>query len=273
MPRLQKQDTTDSLESLVSPRSPLSLISDEDKENDSNAANLNSQPVNSQSSVTSDGNATANQLHQDHQTQLQPPSLRNFYRNPVKVHRAAFQYEVCALSRVRAAYDMDSAPLTELPRGSVVSVEEIWSNRARISTPICGWLSVYSSRGLQLLMPLDAQAAKIGGHIVFKDEYNLITFAEVTGYDHHCGLHAVQLKNVGLQWVSLSDPNLRYIPQQQVSQRQKLKAAAAPKPETFVNKCMSVDYPSMSPSLSPSVFADSASNSKIDKECDRQPQP
>jgi len=220
-----------------------------DKENDSAAINT--------SSPSSDGSTSADQCHHEFEQQpeqmhqTQPYPQRDFYRFPIKVHRAAYRYEVRALSRVREAYSFESAPLTELPRGTLVLVEEIWSNRARISSPVCGWLSVYSSRGVQLLMPLDANAAKIGGHIVFKDEMNRVRFAEVTGYDHHCGLHSVMREHHGLQWVSLRDPNLRYIPKQRA---QKRVIRQAPTPEMVVNQCMSVDYPSMSTSMSMSTM-------------------
>jgi len=207
-----------------------------------------------------------NQHHQDyhHHQQISPcPQQQDVCRNVVKVHRSAYQYEVCALSRVRAAYSMDSELVTELPCGSVVNVEEIWSNRARISAPICGWLSVYSSCGMQLLMPLDENAAKIGGQIVFKNEQGQIEFAEVTGYDQRCQLHAVMLKRVGLQFVSLNDPHLRYIPKEHTVmptvQERAVPTSQFPRLQTFVTECMSVDYPSMSPSFhntTPSVNSD-----------------
>jgi len=228
---------TASTESLTSPRSPLSFTSDEnDKENRSIGSNQN-------------------RRYHGHHQQLSPLLQRDFYRDPVEVPRSAYQYEVCALSRLRAAYDMQSAPLTELPHGTVVSVEEIWSNRARISSPVCGWLSVYSLRGEQLLMPLDANAAKIGGRIVFKNEQNEIEFGKVTGYDHHCGLHAVTRERIGLQWVSLTDPNLQFIGKQQ-AQRPTSQAATVHGQKAFVSECLSVDYPSMSPSFPQSVYAE-----------------
>jgi len=173
-------------------------------------SNLKS-PSRSSSCLENDASNLHNQ-HNQHQQMVSPRPQRDFYRFPVKVHRAAYKYEVCDISIVRVAYDLESEMMTELPHGTVVSVEEIWSNRARISSPLCGWMSVYSSRGQQLLMPLDAEAAKIGGQIMFQDENQRIAYAEVKGYDHHCGLHSVMLERAGLQWVNLNDPNLRFIP-------------------------------------------------------------
>lgn len=196
-----------SISSPRSPRTPLAQLSDED-------LSAIKSPSSSSSCHETESSSPSNQhnQHNQHQQMVGPRPERDFYRYPVKVHRAAYKYEVCEISRVRAAYDLQSESVTELPHGTVVSVEEIWSNRARISSPLCGWMSVYSMRGQQLLMPLDENAEKIGGHIMFQDEQRQIAYAEVTGYDHHCGLHSVMLQRAGLQWVNLNDPNLRYIP-------------------------------------------------------------
>jgi len=193
----------------LKPLSPCSTPSYSINDNEDNALQS---PSSSLKSPISPPNADYKATNQ-HQQMVAPRPQRDFYRFPVKVPRSAYKYEVCDIARVRAAYGMESETVTELPRGTVVTVEEIWSNRARISSPMCGWLSVYSMNGQQLLMPLDENAAKIGGHIMFKDEWKRVAYAEVIGYDHHCGLHSVMLERAGLQWVSLSDPNLRYIPQ------------------------------------------------------------
>jgi len=95
-------------------------------------------------------------------------------------------------------------------------------------------------------MPLDANAAKIGGHIMFKNERNQIEVAEVTGYDHLSGLHSVVLGRVGLQLVSLNDPNLRYIPKPPAQTPMSQAAATSKQTSRFMIECMSVDYPSMS---------------------------
>merc|ERR1719229_1548612 len=82
------------------------------------------------------------------------------------------RFEVQVQARVRVGEDLSSQHLTDLPEGSVVTVEEIISRRARISRPLCGWLSVTSKFGARIILPTNSKYSKIGGKVMFKRPIN-----------------------------------------------------------------------------------------------------
>merc|ERR1719203_1692982 len=77
------------------------------------------------------------------------------------------RFEVQVQARVRVGEDLSSQHLTDLPEGSVVTVEEIVARRTRISRPLCGWLSVTSKFGARIILPTNSKYSKIGGKVMF----------------------------------------------------------------------------------------------------------
>jgi len=133
-------------------------------------------------------------------------------------------YECYAQARVRIGYELSSQHLTDLPQGSIVTVEEIHEDnrRARISAPIHGWLSITSKNGGNtILMPLNKQTAKIGGKVMFNynhyhhqnhgNNHTPIT-AKIIDYNQNYDMHKVQHKNGKHEWLNLKDKSITYIP-------------------------------------------------------------
>ena len=128
-------------------------------------------------------------------------------------------YEVYCQARIRSGYSLTSTHLTDLPVGSVVTVEEIKPNhRARISAPIHGWCSIISKHGKQLLQPLNKQTAKIGGKVLFSKHYsrkyaNHNITAKIVDYNPNYDMHKVRYKDGKEEWINLKNRHIRYIPQ------------------------------------------------------------
>ena len=123
-------------------------------------------------------------------------------------------YECYAQARVRTKYELSSQHITDLPAGSVVTVEEIKDRRAKISAPIHGWLSLISKDGNTILMILNKQTAKIGGKVLFNN-YKYIGMpvtAKIIDYNRNYDMHKVVHKNGKNEWINLKDKNITYIP-------------------------------------------------------------
>lgn len=180
----------------------------------------------SRSSSTDITNAMT-EKQQEQRTQIQQKEPKNINHNKYRSERRRklsdprcfpLLYECYAQARVRIKYELSSQHLTDLPVGSVVTVEEIKDRRARISAPIHGWLSVISKDGNTILMPLNKQTAKIGGKVMFNiNNYrhyngNMPITAKIIDYNQNYDMHKVQHKNGKTEWLNLKDKNITYIP-------------------------------------------------------------
>eukprot|EP01084_Bolivina_argentea_P257904 434599_1 len=165
-------------------------------------------------------------------------------------------YEVIAQARVRSGYELTSRYITDLPEGSVLTVEEIRNNRARIIGPIYGWISIISKYGIQIIMPLNKHTAKIGGSVIFTKKIKQINsiqthyetiHGKIIEYNQKYGMHKIQCKNGTQQWISLKDPNIHYIPKNQSMKLNEIMNSSNVNPvkqaQGFFNQFFISDYP------------------------------
>mmetsp|Transcript_57421 Transcript_57421/g.95408 ORF Transcript_57421/g.95408 Transcript_57421/m.95408 type:complete len:291 (+) Transcript_57421:52-924(+) len=61
------------------------------------------------------------------------------------------RFELQIQARVRVGNDLRSEHVTDLPEGTLVTVEQIVERRARISRPVCGWISCTSKFGGRII--------------------------------------------------------------------------------------------------------------------------
>ena len=136
-------------------------------------------------------------------------------------HSFPFRYEVFVQARVREGCALNTAHITDLPVGSIVTVEEIKQNRARISAPCVGWLSIVSKLGKYIIMQRNEQTDKIGRKVIISSfpiqKYNKLqckqlSNATVIDYNPKCNLHQIQYQNAVTQWMHLhNNPSVHYI--------------------------------------------------------------
>ena len=120
--------------------------------------------------------------------------------------------------------DLSSQHLTDLPEGSVVTVEEIIERRARISRPLCGWLSVTSKFGARIILPTNSKYSKIGGKVMFQrpisgqqqlpnGTYPQYKHAKVVDYNEENNSYKVRFDDNTSQWIDIEDQNVTFISQ------------------------------------------------------------
>eukprot|EP01083_Nonionella_stella_P161173 527550_1 len=159
------------------------------------------------------------------------------------------RFEVQVQARVRVGQDLSSQHLTDLPEGSVVTVEEIIDRRARISRPLCGWLSVTSKFGARIILPTNSKYSKIGGKVMFKRPiYNQQVTAKVVDYIEETQMYKVSFGDGQTQMVDFEDTNVQFISQHKAVKVQKPLDGAAPTftlqtSQAFFNQFFCKDYP------------------------------
>eukprot|EP00486_Rosalina_sp_Unknown_P009721 CAMPEP_0201591948 /NCGR_PEP_ID=MMETSP0190_2-20130828/189975_1 /ASSEMBLY_ACC=CAM_ASM_000263 /TAXON_ID=37353 /ORGANISM="Rosalina sp." /LENGTH=825 /DNA_ID=CAMNT_0048050493 /DNA_START=130 /DNA_END=2604 /DNA_ORIENTATION=+ len=168
------------------------------------------------------------------------------------------RFEVQVQARVRVEKDLSSQHLTDLPEGSVVTVEEISDRRARISRPLCGWLSVTSKFGARIILPTNSKYSKIGGKVMFKQpirgqqlpngttpQYN---HAKVVDYNEENNSYKVRMDDNTSQWIDIEAQNVTFISQHKAVKVQKPLDGTAPTftlqtSQAFFNQFFCKDYP------------------------------
>ena len=127
------------------------------------------------------------------------------------------RFEVQVQARVRVGQDLSSQHLTDLPEGSVVTVEEIIDRRARISRPLCGWLSVKSKFGARIILPTNSKYSKIGGKVVFNPPIQgpqiKYTHAKVVDYNEERNLYKVRFDDNSSRLIDIEAASITFISQ------------------------------------------------------------
>merc|ERR1719334_2541995 len=168
------------------------------------------------------------------------------------------RFEVQVQARVRVGEDLSSAYLTDLPEGSVVTVEEIVDRRARISRPLCGWLSVTSKFGARIILPTNIKYSKIGGKVVIKGPIPGLASsastryplnAKVVDYNEEKAKYKVRFDDGNSQWIDIEHANVTFISQHKAVKVQKPLDGTAPTftlqtSQAFFNQFFCKDYPS-----------------------------
>jgi len=167
------------------------------------------------------------------------------------------RFEVQVQARVRTGQDLTSAYLTDLPEGSVVTVEEIVDRRARISRPLCGWLSVTSKFGARIILPTNSKYSKIGGKVLFKKAINgqqqmqngqYPQSGKVIDFNDERNLYKVRYDDGTSQWIDIENPSVQFVSQHRSVKVPKSLDGTAPTftlqtSQKFFNTFFCKDYP------------------------------
>jgi len=158
------------------------------------------------------------------------------------------RFEVQVQARVRVDRELTSHYLTDLPEGSVVTVEEIVDRRARISRPLCGWLSVTSKFGARIILPTNSKYSKIGGKVIFKRPTANGATAKVIDFNDERNLYKVRYDDGNTQWIDIEDQNIQFVSQHKAVKVQKPLDGTAPTftlqtSQAFFNQFFCKDYP------------------------------
>jgi len=130
------------------------------------------------------------------------------------------KYEVMLQARVRTGYDLKTEHITDLPEGSIVTIEEFLHNRAKISAPCRGWISVKSQYGERIVMPKTKEFSRIGGKVLFKrpiygqplmEDGRYPMSGILVDYDEKRRLYQVKYLDGNIQWIDLRDPNIMFM--------------------------------------------------------------
>jgi len=136
----------------------------------------------------------------------------------------------------------------------VITVEEIRANRARISAPICGWLSLTSKYDDKIIRPLNS---KIGGKVyVYTTDTKGIpaTYCtEIIDYSVTSALYQIQYKDEPYlgktQWIDLRSPACYYVPKQRPQPvcLESIDSDKQSEREQFLHGFFAADYPEFKP--------------------------
>ena len=88
-----------------------------------------------------------------------PPPQQQLSHSPLCADGRGLWRIVAEASTVRRGAEMASKRVALLPQAEVVRVEEVRGNRALITSPVSGWVSLVDEEGVQLMVPSNAASS------------------------------------------------------------------------------------------------------------------